>query len=172
MTLYDVICEMGKAHCRIAMKNGGYSDLMRFNLTRKSLKNGDFFLIKDGEVVVDKLKLNNGQTFSGLQSMKLIDIQQGCFKENLERLYIQYHASRPSMRCRYSKSNFVAKHETELSFEEMLGKDRTEAMYELEAYVLLSAMAGVNIPAELGMEEKHYYWKSEFPSLVMFRDWM
>lgn len=173
MTLYEVICEMGKAHCRIAMKNSGYSDLMRFNLTKQTVKNGNFYLIKDGKIVIDKVKLADGQVFGGLKDMELIEPQEN-FKERLEELYAEYYNSRPNRRCNYSKSNFVAKHETELSFDEMVNsKDRLEAMYALEAYVLLSVMSGVDVAKELEIEDKHYYWKSkELPSLVMFRDWM
>lgn len=173
MTIYEIICEMGKAHCRIAMKNGGYSDLMRFNLTKQTVKNGNFYLIKNGEVAIDEVKLADGQVFGGLKDMELIEPQEN-FKERLEELYAEYYNSRPNRRCNYSKSNFVAKHETELSFDEMVNsKDRLEAMYALEAYVLLSVMSGVDVANELEMEDKHYYWKSkELPSLVMFRDWM
>lgn len=165
-SLYDVLVKLSQSHCKFAMKHGGYADLLRFNLKNKSIYNGDFYIMKDGKVVVDKIKLTDGQEFIGLQSLSLIDEEQ-----NLENLYVQYYNSTPSKHCQFSKSNFIARDSAEMNvFELANGMDRIEAQYRLEAYVMLASMMGW---LDGLIEEDKFFWKSEsYPKFVVFKDWI
>lgn len=165
-SLYDVLVKLSQSHCKFAMKYGGYADLLRFDLKNKSIYNGDFYIVKNGKVVVDEIKLVDGQKFTGLQSLRLVD-RERC----LENLYAQYHNSAPSKHCQFSKSNFIARDSAEMNvFELMDGMDRIEAQYRLEAYIMFASMMGW---LDDLIEEGKFFWKSEsYPKFVVFKDWI
>lgn len=165
-SLYDVLVKLSQSHCKFAMKYGGYADLLRFDLKSKSIYNGDFYMMKNGKVVVDEIKLVDGQVFNGLKDLPLID-EEKC----LEELYVQYYNSTPSKHCQFSKSNFIARDSAEMNvFDLMKGMDRIEAQYKLEAYVMFASMMGwLN---DL-VEEEKFFWKSErYPKFVIFKEWI
>ena len=164
-SLYDVLISLSQSHCKFAMKNGGYADLLRFDLKNKSIYNSEFYIMKNGKVVVDEIKLVDGQVFTGLRSMRLID-RERC----LENLYVQYYNSTPSKHCQFSKSNFIARDSAEMNvFELADGMDRIETQYRLECYVMFASLMGW---LDDLVEEGKFFWKSEnYPKLVLFRDW-
>lgn len=165
MTLYDVIIKLGQSHCRFAMKCGGYADLLRFNLKDKSIYNGDLYIMKNGKVVIDEIKLADGQEFTGLKQLRLID-RERC----LENLYAGYYNSTPSKHCQFSKSNFIARDSAEMNvFELADGMDRIEAQYKLECYVMFASMMGW---LDDLIEEGKFFWNSEnYPKFVLFKEW-
>lgn len=165
-SLYDVLVKLSRSHCKFAMKYGGYADLLRFDLKNKSIYNGDFYIMKNGKVIVDEIKLVDGQEFTGLQSLNLIDEEQ-----SMENLYVQYYNSVPSKHCQFSKSNFIARDSAEMNvFELVKGMDRIEAQYRLEGYIMFASMMGwLN---DL-IDEGKFFWKSEScPKFVVFKDWI
>lgn len=168
MTIYDVLIELSKVHCRFKGKHTGYADLLKFDLAKKTVSNGNTIIIKDGKVVIDEIKLTDGREFTGLQNMELIHSDSD-FYEELESLYEQYYASVPNQYSQFSRNNFIAKDLDHLSMRELVnGLSRVEAQYRLEAFVLLSAING-EIPWE---NEKHFFWQSkQNKNLIFYREW-
>ena len=168
MTLYEVLIDLSKSHCRFKGKHTGYADLLRFDLKRKTVSNGNIVIIKNGKVILDELKLTDGRVYTGLQSMELIH-KSDDFYEELEAIYEQYYSSIPSQKAQFSKNNFVAKDLDHLSLHEMInGIPRIEAQYRLEAFVLLQAIM-CQIPWS---DERHFYWQSKKnKQLIIYKEW-
>ena len=168
MTVYDVLVELSKSHCRFKGKRTGYADLLKFDLKNKTVSNGNIVIIKNGKVVLDELKLSDGREYTGLKSMELIH-KSDDFYEELETIYEQYYSSVPSQNTQFSKNNFVAKDINHLSLHEMIdGIPRIEAQYRLEAFVLLNAACG-QIP---WANEHHFYWQSNNnKQLIIYSEW-
>lgn len=168
MTVYEVLIELSKSHCKFKGKHTGYADLLRFDLKNKTVSNGNIAIIKNGKVIRDELKLTDGREYTGLQSMELIHKPDDFYGE-LEAIYEQYYSSIPSQNAQFSKNNFVAKDIDHLSLREMIdGIQRIEAQYRLEAFVLLQAMSG-QIP---WADEHHFYWQSnKNKQLIIYNEW-
>lgn len=168
MTLYEVLVELSKSHCKFKGKHTGYADLLRFDLKSKTISNGNIAIIKNGKVVIDELKLTDGREYTGIKSMELIH-KPDDFYEELESIYEQYYSSIPNQNTQFSKNNFVAKDVDHLSLREMIdGIPRIEAQYRLEAFVLLQALSG-HIPWH---NERHFYWQSnKNKQLVIYNEW-
>lgn len=171
MTLYEIIQTMGKAHCRIKGV-GCFADLMRFNLSDKTIYNGNFILMKRGEPIEQQIKLTDGQTFEVTKNIKLLpdDLYKCNFKERLEELYEQFYSSCPNKHSMYARSNFISNNSMSV-LELAQAMDSIEAQYELEAFILLSSLVR-DLPKELGMQNKHFFWRSEQSKLRLYRDWM
>lgn len=169
MTLYEVLIELSKVHCRFKGKRTGYADLLKFDLKNKTISNGNTVIIKNGKVIVDSLKLTDGREYTGLKDMEFIH-KTDDFYEELEAIYEQYYSSVPSQNVQFSKNNFVAKDLDNLSLRELVnGMPRIEAQYRLEAFVLLQAMLN-QIPWE---DEHHFYWQStKNKKLIIYKEWI
>lgn len=173
MTLYEIIQAMGKAHCRIKGV-GCFADLMRFNLTDKTIYNGNFILMKRGEPIEQQIKLSNGQTFKVTKNIKLLpdDLYKCNFKERLEELYEQFYNSCPNKHSMYAKPNFIENDSKTASVLQLAqATDKIETQYELEAFILLSSLVR-DLPKELDMQDKHFFWRSEQSKLRLYRDWI
>ena len=168
MTLYEVIIELSKHHCRFKGKHTGYADLLKFDLKNKTISNGNIVIIKNGKVMIDELCLTDGREYKNLQSLELIHTSDDFYKE-LESIYEQYYSSVPNQKSQFSRNNFVAKDLDNLSLQEMInGIPRIEAQYRLEAFVLLQAILN-QIPWE---NEHHFYWQSkQNPKLIIYKEW-
>lgn len=169
MTLYEVLVDLSKTHCRFKGKHTGYADLLKFDLKNKTISNGNTVIVKDGKVVLDELKLTDGREYTGLQKMELIHKADNFYQE-LEAIYEQYYSSIPSQGSQFSRNNFVAKGVDELSLRELVnGMPRIEAQYRLEAFVLLQAITG-QIPWS---DERHFYWQSANNNkLIIYKEWI
>lgn len=169
MTLYEVLIELSKSHCRFKGKHTGYADLLRFDLKNKTVSNGNTVIIKNGKVVIDELKLTDGREYTDLLSMKLIH-KSDDFYEELEAIYEQYYASIPNQGAQFSKNNFIAKYLDHLSLREMVnGIPRIEAQYMLEAFVLLQTLIQ-DIPWS---DERHFYWQGKRNNkLIIYKEWI
>lgn len=173
MTLYEIIQLMGKAHCRIKGSNC-FSDLMRFDLTDKTIHNGNFTLMKKGKPIEQIIELTDGQTFEVTKDTKLLpdNLYECNFKDKLEELYERFYRSCPSKRSMYAKPNFiedVSKTASVLQLAQAV--DKIEAQYELEAFVLLSSLVR-DLPKELDMQDSHFFWRTDQSKLRLYRDWM
>lgn len=173
MTLYEIIQAMGKAHCRIKGV-GCFADLMRFNLTDKTIYNGNFILMQKGKPVEQIIELTDGQTFEVTKDMKLLpdNLYECNFKDKLEELYERFYRSCPSKRSMYAKPNFIENNSKTTSVLQLAqAADKIEAQYELEAFILLSSLVR-DLPKELDMQDSHLFWRSEQSKLRLYRDWM
>ena len=169
MTIYEVLIDLSKAHCKFKGKHTGYADLLRFDLKNKTVSNGNTVIIKNGKVVLDELKLTDGREYTGLSNMELIH-KTDDFYEELEAIYEQYYSSVPSQNAQFSKTNFVAKDLDNLSLRELVnGISRIEAQYRLEAFVLLKAMTNQISWAN----ERNFYWQSsKNKKLIIYKEWI
>lgn len=169
MTIYEVLIDLSKAHCKFKGKHTGYADLLRFDLKNKTVSNGKTIIIKNGKVVLDELKLTDGREYTGLLDMELIHTSDN-FYEELEVIYEQYYSSVPSQNAQFSKTNFVAKELDSLSLRELVnGMSRIEAQYRLEAFVMLQAIANQISWAD----ERHFYWQSsKNKKLIIYKEWI
>lgn len=171
MTLYDVLIDLSKKYCRFKMSSGkGYCNLLRFNLEKKKISNGNIVIMDNGVVLVDELILNDGTTYTGLKDMLLIEDTTKDFYTKVEELYLLYNSSIPNGKECFSKGNFRAKTSDELTTDELLcGIPRVEAQYLLEAYILLSSIINKN----LWGNDKNFFWKSKnIPELILFKKWL
>lgn len=169
MTIYEVLVELAANHCKFKGKHTGYADLLKFDLTNKTVSNGNTVIIKNGEVVVDEIKLTDGREYAGLANMELIHKCED-FYEELETLYEQYYTSVPNKQTQFSRNNFHAKDVDNLSMKELIrGLPRVEAQYRLEAFVLLHALS-TDIPWQ---HEEHFYWQSsKNKNLIIYKEWV
>ena len=170
MTLYEVLIDLSKKYCRFNMKSGkGYCNLLRFDLKKKKISNGNVVIMNNGIVLIDELVLNDGTIYTGLKDMPLIEDTTKDFYTKVEELYLLYNKSIPNGKECFSKGNFRAKTSDELTTDELLcGIPRVEAQYLLEGYILLNSI----INKDLWEDKDKFFWKSEnIPELVLFRDW-
>lgn len=169
-TVYDVLIELSKIHKNIRMldgHSGGATDKFKFDLDKKSVSNGVISIIGYGELLMDYIELSDGTVFK-VAGIPLIDDTED-FYAKVEKLYNQYKYSVPTKLDNSCRGNFMALHSDDLSFRQLHeNMNRTQARYELEAYVLLMALAG---KIEWS-NDKHFYWQSKNDrTLILFRDW-
>lgn len=166
MNLHEVLMEMGKSHVKI--KKSGFADLLFFNLKTKTIKNGKTVLVKDGVIIPQKVRLNDGRI------LELEDdwgLDKTDFYKGLEERYEKYYLSVPSKVDRFVRANFIAKNYDKMTFKEIMNpssNNRNLARYELEWFVMANAVKG-NIP----WNEEHWYWQSkEFPRLIIYKEYL
>ena len=166
MNLHEVLMEMGKSHVKI--KKSGFADLLFFNLKTKTIKNGKTVLVKDGMIIPQKVRLNDGRI------LELEDdwgLDKTDFYQGLEKRYEKYYLSVPSKVDRFVRANFIAKNYDKMTFKEIMNpssNNRNLARYELEWFVMANAVKG-NIP----WNEEHWYWQSkEFPRLIIYKEYL
>ena len=166
MNLHEVLMEMGKSHVKI--KKSGFADLLFFNLKTKTIKNGKTVLVKDGVIIPQKVRLNDGRI------LELEDdwgLDKTDFYQGLEKRYEKYYLSVPSKVNRFVRANFIAKNYDKMTFKEIMNpssNNRNLARYELEWFVMANAVKG-NIP----WNEEHWYWQSkEFPRLIIYKEYL
>ena len=169
MTIYEVLIELAQNHCRFKGKHTGYADLLKFDLTNKTVSNGNTVIIKNGGLAVDKIELADGRTYVDLTDMELIHKCDDFYGE-LEALYEQYYASVPNRQTSFSRNNFYAKDVDNLSMKELVRSlPRIEAQYRLEAFVLLQALSA-DVPWK---HEEHFYWQSsKNKNLIIYKEWV
>lgn len=169
-TVYDTLIEMAKGHRRIKRidkKSSGYTDTFRFDLDKKSIFNGFIYIYKDGQLVTDKIILTDGTEFI-FAGKPLIDGGADFFQE-VEKLYSRYEYSVPTRYDNSCRTNFLAKHSDDLSFEQLMNGDkRPVARYALEAFVMFMSMCGKIQWNNM----HHFFWQSKnMPTLILFREW-
>lgn len=166
MNLHEVLMEMGKSHVKI--KKSGFADLLFFNLKTKTIKNGKTVLVKDGVIIPQTIRLNDGRI---LELENDWGLDKTDFYHGLEERYEKYYLSVPSKVDRFVRANFIAKNYDKMTFEEIMNpssNNRNLARYELEWFVMANAVKG-NIP----WNEEHWYWQSkEFPRLIIYKEYL
>lgn len=166
MSVYDTLVSMPQEHRRI--KGHGYIDLMTFDFTTHSIRNGSYYFMKNGQLCVDVISLRNGSIIT-INSPFFTEEEANDPWKKVEELYYQYLISRPTEVANYLHPNFRAKSADELSFDELVtGIPRQQALYAFEGYLMLGIVSGVlKWP-----EDKHWYWKSEtYPGLILYKSW-
>lgn len=168
-TVYDTMIELAKEHKkirRVDKKASGYTDMFKFDLDRKTIFNGFTYIYKDGRLFTDRIVLTDGTEYV-FEGKPLIDGEVDFYAE-MEKKYREFAYSVPTKYDNACRTNFLAKHADELSFEQIRkGKRRPEARYALEGFVMFMAMCG-----KIEWAERHFFWQSRNePSLILFREW-
>lgn len=166
MTLYEIICDMAKHHCRI--RDMGSTDQLKFDLENKSIRCGNGYIVQNGRYCVDWLDLSDGTFYLLNDSFFNMNIKDPYVF--VEELFKEYIVSRPSSIGAKNKGNFRAKTSDELSFDQLInGQDRLELQYRLEAFILLGALKGIF----KWENNKHWFWKSKnVPGLILYKNWL
>jgi hypothetical protein len=166
-TLYDILIDLSKRPAHII--GMGESDMIRFDLDRKDITSKGKYIMKGGELQVEKIRLSDGREYD-LKGIKFIeDSNKEISYEAIESLWHEYFVSVPSARSQHARCNFKAKHETELTFKEMLGASRICTQYRLEAFILLHSLTN----DFKWNNDKFFYWQSKrYPKLILFKNWL
>ena len=161
--LRETLWELGSEHRRIR-GNGGYSDLYSIDWKSRSIKNGDKFLVKNGEIVPQTLTYSDGRELT-LDSDWGFDDED--FYKGIERRFPKYYYSVPGKSEAFVKPKFLPKSVNELTYRQMMdGYPRNVARYELETFILYCLVKGT----AYWQNEKHVYWQSkEYPKLIIYR---
>lgn len=161
MTFNEALHELSLVHIR--MNGKGYSDLIHFDFKRKRIANGETVLFDNGKVIAQTINLC-GFRIELTEDMEIIK-EKGSY-EKLEDLYKSFKYSRAEPYDDYSKHNFIALKNDELTKEQFKnGGKRQIARIALESYVMLSEWNW--------SEPKHYFWQStNEKSLILYRDWV
>lgn len=122
---------------------------------KRSLKLNGEYLIKDGEVLVER-------------GMPLYVPENFLF--HIRDFYSAYRHSIPSERSESRRKNyFNALHESELSDEDMLyGRHRETCRAQLEVYILCCMIEGAKWDESWG---KWFWHDTEEPNLILLRTW-
>lgn len=169
MTFYEMILELSKYHLRMNL-SGGFSDLIRFDLTEKSIYNGKTVLMENGAVVIDRIELSNGVVFEDIKNMPLITDNKEDYFSVIEKLHEEFLFSAPCSTFNYSNSNFKPKKSDDMTTDQLLnGKPRIQAQYSLEGYILLHSVLG-NLSGVCN--SKWFFYQLENSKLVLFKSWL
>lgn len=181
-SVYKVLIELSKRNVRFkktGKTKNGYCNLLKFDLRKKKISNGHYDLLINGQLVRDKIRLSDGEVYdlkeipliqpSDLEDYGIFAINQNPY-EVIEKLYQLYKYSAPKMNTKYSRMNFRALTESEMTNGQILnGMPRIEAQYMLEGYIMLAGLAGW-IPWH---EDKHFYWQSlNDNQLILFKEFV
>lgn len=170
MTVYDVCIALSKSESRIIVdgKRCGKAKNLLFDLDEKTIFCNKEKIVEQGKVMVDSIELSNGDGWS-IKEMELITYSDD-FYNILYELFEQYMSSSPSRHDSFVKSNFKALSSDELTFTQIKNNmPRNEARVRLEAFILLSAMAGKSY----WNNPKHFYWKSLLDDrLIVLKQWV
>lgn len=163
---------MSKSHLRIISQDGkkmGYSDCFWFDLDKKTISNGDFIVMHDGELLCNEIKLSNGTKFEFTDLMCLDYC--GDFYEEVEERFLNYKYSVPTKHEQsVKKRNFKALVPDDLTFKQLSSNEkRATARVKLDAYILFCSIIGKSH----WNNDNHFFYASEKQKdLILFRSWV
>lgn len=175
MSIYKTIIGLTEQYSKF--EEGGYSDLLTFNLDKKTIKNGKTILIKEGVISEEEIILRNGVKFTLneplIQSDDLRDLGiEDCLKNPylvVEKLYQNYKYSVPSEHSQFSRQNFYAVKSDELSFKQLLNNmPRIKAQYMLETYIMFASI----MKCFLWENDKHFFRIMNDNDLILYKSWV
>lgn len=165
MNLHEVLMEMAEQHQRI--KGGGYSDLLCFNHSTKTISNGKTVLVEEGIIIPQKIKLTNREI--------VLDNDWGFeneeFYSGMERRFEKYYHSVPTKHEKFVKTIFMSKALNKYSsYEEMVNvsSNRAKARYELEWFFMASSVS----KSIEWKNDKHWFWKSPNTKLIIYKEFI
>ena len=169
-TLYEILIEMSSMHKRVKINGvvSGYSNSIVFDLSKKDIKCGNNYIMKDGTLLTEKIHVNALEY--NIKDICLIDYDPKFFYEDVEILYKKYIKSVPTKYDIKHNNNFIGKVSDELTFIEIIkGENRCISRCKLEAYILLMSLS-----FEIEWENNNnFFWKSnKFCDLILFREWI
>ena len=164
MTVYEFLLHAARSYSGVV--NGGKTEEIRIDLTRKSIWSGRLPIMREGKLLLKSVRLENGDV---CKLEGLIDFGGDAFAE-IERLYAQFKRSVPNRHVRLNKGYFKALSSDALTMEELMDNmPRPEARMALEGFILLASLSGL-IPWH---NPKHFFWQStDDPECIVYRDWV
>lgn len=152
MTLYEILSD-------IASYDGFF---IYVNLDKRSIKYKKQYIVKDGVLVVEKIKTDDKTYIIDKGQIAVVYDPE----KEIQLLYDNYIYSKPGVGNK--KSYFIPKKSDELTFEELInGMDREEARCKLETYLVCLAMQGM----WEWKQESHWFWKGK-RGLIIYRKWV
>lgn len=162
MTVYEFLIHAARSYSGVV--NGGKTEEIRIDLTRKSIWSGRLCVLREGRIVQPSVRLENGEVcpLDGL-----IDFEGDPYTE-IERLYAQFKRSVPNRRVRLNRGYFKALSSDALTMAELMDNlPRPEARMALEGFILLASAAGL-IPWH---NPKYFFWQSPIdPECIVYRE--
>ena len=138
MTVYEFLIHAARSYSGVV--NGGKTEDITLDLTRKSIWSGRFCILRDGQIMYPSIRLDNGEV---CELDGLIDFGGDPYAE-IERLYAQFKRSVPNRHVRLNKGYFKALSSDALTMEELMDNmPRPEARIALEGFILLASVAGL-----------------------------
>lgn len=164
MTVYEFLLHAARSYSGVV--NGGKTEEIRIDLTRKSIWSGRLPIMREGKLLWKSVRLENGEV---CKLEGLIDFEGDAYAE-IERLYAQFKRSVPNRHVRLNKGYFKALSSDALTMEELMDNmPRPEARMALEGFILLASLSGL-IPWH---NPKHFFWQStDDPECIVYRDWV
>ena len=127
MTVYEFLLHAARSYSGVV--NGGKTEEIRIDLTRKSIWSGRLPIMREGKLLLKSVRLENGEL---CKLEGLIDFEGDAYAE-IERLYAQFKRSVPNRHVRLNKGYFKALSSDALTMEELMDNmPRPEARMALE----------------------------------------
>ena len=164
MTVYEFLIHAARSYTGVV--NGGKTEDIRIDLTRKSIWSGRLHIMRGGKVLRPSVRLENGEV---CELHGIIDFEGDPYAE-IERLYAQFKRSVPNRHVRLNRGYFKALSSDALSMQELMDNmPRPEARLALEGFILLASVAGL-VPWR---NPRHFFWQSpNDPECIVYRDWI
>lgn len=164
MTVYEFLIHAARSYSGVV--NGGKTEDIIIDLTRKSIWSGRLCIMRNGKLLTNTVRLENRDVF---QVENLIDFEGDAYEE-IERLYAQFKRSVPNRHVRLNKGYFKALSSDSLTMEELMDNmPRPEARMALEGFILLASVEEL-IPWH---NPKHFFWQSTTdPECIVYREWV
>lgn len=164
MTVYEFLIHAARSYSGVV--NGGKTEDIVIDLTRKSIWSGRLCIMRNGELLRQVIRLENGEV---CELEGIIDFEGNAYAE-IERLYAQYKRSVPNRHVKLNKGYFKALSSDSLTMGELMDNmPRPEARMALEGFILLASMEGL-IPWH---NPRYFFWQSTTdPDCIIYRDWV
>lgn len=164
MTVYEFLIHAARSYSGVV--NGGKTEDINIDLTRKSIWSGRLCIMRNGKLLWQSIRLKNGEV---CELEGLIDFEGDAYEE-IERLYALYKRSVPNRHVKLNKGYFKALSSDSLTMEELMDNmPRPEARTALEGFILLASVKGM-IP---WYNPRYFFWQSTTdPDCIIYRDWV
>lgn len=164
MTVYEFLIHAARSYSGVV--NGGKTEDINIDLTRKSIWSGRLCIMRNGKLLRQSIRLKNGEV---CELEGLIDFEGDAYEE-IERLYALYKRSVPNRHVKLNKGYFKALSSDSLTMEELMDNmPRPEARTALEGFILLASVEGL-IPWH---NPRYFFWQSPTdPDCIIYRDWV
>lgn len=170
MCFYEILIQLSQHYAcfEFESKIYGLTTSLKFDLRQRSIFSGEYFIMKEGCLVRDKIILSDGTIY-------LLDADNLIKKSNspyvkLEQLFDLFYTSVPGQADAKFRGNFRGMDVNKMTLEQIEhGLPRVTARYALEGYILLSSVCGY-IP---WYNAKHFFWFSKkSKGLILYKNWI
>lgn len=164
MTVYEFLIHAARTYSGVV--NGGKTEDIRIDLTRKSIWSDKLCIMRDGKLLRQSVRLENREV---CELEGLINFEGDAYAE-IERLYAQYKRSVPNRHVKLNRGYFKALSSDSLTMGELMDNmPRPEARIALEGFILLASVEGLIS----WHNPRYFFWQSPTdPDCIIYRDWV